>query len=430
MRKQLFLCVFAALLLLLSGCQCQHEWSSGSCEDPVLCEKCGEAQGEPLGHSFGKERVLAEPYQGQAGQKAEVCSICAEAKTEEYPAAELFQGETFTLTPREFHERLAYLGGELSESLTVDFEENDGNVFSLLRYRGEAFCEVWYTDLYGTDPTAGSRADVADIRRLTVVDYLAAEHAPNCTNVILMTADPLLLEEDAKEIEQRLTQRFTWDREMDTAICTHNNLAYGYSMQCNQMVESASVFIRPALHTDEVLSQPECAHEWEKTVDVYGVAGQTCIFCGALEAGAQDWVPLSTCYVLGSGNPGGGQDGEDIARGDWTSFTGVEYPDSLKFWVSGKPGMSEREYIKFRLEEGREILSGILQLSSKSEADSSAFIRIYLDNEQVFESRTLSEEEDSDSFILEVGDAETVLIECITRGGADAHCILAAALCE
>lgn len=51
MKSRLF-CLLLALVLLLSGCACQHEWADADCTSPQICIKCQETTGEPLGHSW------------------------------------------------------------------------------------------------------------------------------------------------------------------------------------------------------------------------------------------------------------------------------------------------------------------------------------------------------------------------------------------
>lgn len=51
MKNRLF-CLLLALVLLLSGCACQHEWVDADCTSPQICTKCQETTGEALGHSW------------------------------------------------------------------------------------------------------------------------------------------------------------------------------------------------------------------------------------------------------------------------------------------------------------------------------------------------------------------------------------------
>ena len=50
--KKRTLAIFLGLLLVfcLSSCACQHEWKEATCTEPKTCTKCGETEGEALGH--------------------------------------------------------------------------------------------------------------------------------------------------------------------------------------------------------------------------------------------------------------------------------------------------------------------------------------------------------------------------------------------
>ena len=61
-----------ALVLLLTGCggkkdkECKHEWSPATCTTPATCSKCGATQGSPNGHT----------YAGQSCTGVDKCIIC------------------------------------------------------------------------------------------------------------------------------------------------------------------------------------------------------------------------------------------------------------------------------------------------------------------------------------------------------------------
>ena len=49
-RKTLFavLCILCAMML--AACQCKHEWTEANCVNARTCSRCGEQEGQPLGH--------------------------------------------------------------------------------------------------------------------------------------------------------------------------------------------------------------------------------------------------------------------------------------------------------------------------------------------------------------------------------------------
>ncbi len=58
--------IFSTLLIVLTGCGHEHEWTEATCTEPMTCAKCGETEGEPLGHKW-KEATCTEPM---------TCSVC------------------------------------------------------------------------------------------------------------------------------------------------------------------------------------------------------------------------------------------------------------------------------------------------------------------------------------------------------------------
>ena len=58
------------LLIFLTSCACDHNFSNATCIKPATCTKCGETKGEALGHSFG-EATCTTP---------ETCSRCSRTR--------------------------------------------------------------------------------------------------------------------------------------------------------------------------------------------------------------------------------------------------------------------------------------------------------------------------------------------------------------
>ena len=53
MKKRILLTMLAAvLLLMLSGCACEHQWVDADCLTPQTCSLCEKTEGEPLGHDW------------------------------------------------------------------------------------------------------------------------------------------------------------------------------------------------------------------------------------------------------------------------------------------------------------------------------------------------------------------------------------------
>ena len=49
-KKLLFLLTVLAVMAVLAGCGCEHEWAEADCVNPKHCTLCEETEGDPLGH--------------------------------------------------------------------------------------------------------------------------------------------------------------------------------------------------------------------------------------------------------------------------------------------------------------------------------------------------------------------------------------------
>ena len=69
MKKACIPALLVVLMLALCACgACKHEWADATCTAPKTCAKCGETEGEPLGHDAGEASYWS----------AAVCSRCGE----------------------------------------------------------------------------------------------------------------------------------------------------------------------------------------------------------------------------------------------------------------------------------------------------------------------------------------------------------------
>ena len=89
MKKLICVCVLCALcLMVLAGCQCEHEFADANCETPKTCTKCGETEGEALGHTWTdadcttpKTCSVCKATEGEALGHTWVDADCVTAKT-------------------------------------------------------------------------------------------------------------------------------------------------------------------------------------------------------------------------------------------------------------------------------------------------------------------------------------------------------------
>lgn len=84
MKKVLGIPLILLMLLVFSACACKHEWSEATCSEPMICAKCGETEGLPLGHQW-------EPA---TCTEAKACRVCGE--TEGEPAGHQWEPATCT----------------------------------------------------------------------------------------------------------------------------------------------------------------------------------------------------------------------------------------------------------------------------------------------------------------------------------------------
>ncbi len=77
MKKRVVLAVAIMMSFLMTGCCMVHDWQEATCTAPRTCAKCGETEGEALGHvSSGVSNY----------QEEEVCEVCGEILTDKIPA--------------------------------------------------------------------------------------------------------------------------------------------------------------------------------------------------------------------------------------------------------------------------------------------------------------------------------------------------------
>lgn len=53
MKRHIYILILGMLcILILTGCQCRHDWLDANCTDAEACSLCGVRQGSPLGHTW------------------------------------------------------------------------------------------------------------------------------------------------------------------------------------------------------------------------------------------------------------------------------------------------------------------------------------------------------------------------------------------
>ena len=76
--------IITCMVLLLTGCGHEHQWTDATCTEPKTCSECGNTEGEPLGHDW-VDATCTEP---------KTCKVCG--ATEGEPLGHVFEDATCT----------------------------------------------------------------------------------------------------------------------------------------------------------------------------------------------------------------------------------------------------------------------------------------------------------------------------------------------
>lgn len=96
-KKLCIILLVLSCLSILTGC-CSHAWSDATCEDPQICSKCEEVQGDPLGHDMAdadcvnprtcircgltEGTALGHTWQEATTELPKTCTVCAATEGE------------------------------------------------------------------------------------------------------------------------------------------------------------------------------------------------------------------------------------------------------------------------------------------------------------------------------------------------------------
>lgn len=132
--KKVFLLVSALLcILLLTGCQCEHEWLDATCLAPKICSKCAVTEGEALGHSWEdatctapkhciacdmtEGNVLEHTWDEASCSVPKTCTLCQDTQGEALP-------HTWDNPNYQDNKICVVCGGTDGKPLTPYFEEH------------------------------------------------------------------------------------------------------------------------------------------------------------------------------------------------------------------------------------------------------------------------------------------------------------------
>lgn len=173
-RKHLVILTLIACTFL-AGCACQHDWRDATCTEPKICAKCGETEGDALGHNWGEWEVSIEATPTSDGLKERTCTLCGEKETDWYSVEALYENGHLLLSPTDFCERLtnklycqkAALKGSSDGEMAASITGVGG--FDSAYEDGEPIAAIFFAD---EDAVMGtSEKDSCTIHVLTVKFY-------------------------------------------------------------------------------------------------------------------------------------------------------------------------------------------------------------------------------------------------------------------
>ncbi len=336
---------------------------------------------------------------------------------------QLYNGNTFTLSIREFTQRLESIAAEICPGMTVHLVTDDWCVTTELRYNGNPFCQLQYycsddylDNPYPENPMTDQMLDDRTIRYVNLLDYVDEPHPENSFLAIAMTFDPTITAAQADELAQFLTEKINAYRDsyLVTAV---NGIGYGYGYLVNQMVNSHSICIRAG-----VADVGLCEHELVYTFNSYGAPVGQCTKCEQqiFTNGTEKY--LTDMKLISHSNDASGK---DIQIGQWKDPDGEIYQKAMKFWVIDRPGFANSEYIEYALDGEYTTLCGTIAPDADSGANAEMQIEIYLDGNCIYTSEKIGYDGFA-PYMLDIRGGSQVRIRCVTDTNDWGYCIVTA----
>ncbi len=213
-RRKYFILLALIVCAFLTGCACKHEWVEATCTEPKTCSKCGETEGEALGHNWGEWEVSVEATPGNIGLKARTCSRCAEEDTEVYEIERMFEDGHLLISPVDFCRNL---GVKLYRySLDVGLKGGDDEMMAIINAldsahkEGDTLAIIAFSD--GTNVLGVSDKDSCNIKAFTVRFITDEEDVIAQTIMgIVRVCDESVDETSAEEIEKEIMSAYQLD---------------------------------------------------------------------------------------------------------------------------------------------------------------------------------------------------------------------------
>lgn len=212
------------MIILLSGCMCQHEWINAdcinpktcrncgktvgetlphtwleaTCEEPITCSYCAQTDGAPLGHQEGDWEFLETDFNSAEQHYGKYCRTCGKLTISESRKMDsLIEGNDFLLNPEQFYAR--YYSVAKQEAL--DFLDHEPEFM------------IWFLDGYEYVDGQSPMDKIA-------IGWSMEQHTLSALTTMAMACDPALSSEDAAALASLLMTDMSLDR---------NGLKYTYN---------------------------------------------------------------------------------------------------------------------------------------------------------------------------------------------------------
>lgn len=229
-KRNLFCaCLLIFVLLLLSGCGCQHEWEEATCRTAKTCIHCGKTSGEPLRHDWQEAtctapktcarcgRTKGEALDHIPGEEVETldvinakyhrekcCTVCGSFLEQEDTDLDSFLTDesTFLFSPNQFLERFSTIVKEYYPNFSYSVEEVISGTMVFLDWGiGEDYSTHLIFHHADTSAYTLSEYDDPGVFCIAFLAYGVLESIPmyledDMLFAIALAADPLFADDD------------------------------------------------------------------------------------------------------------------------------------------------------------------------------------------------------------------------------------------
>ena len=130
MKKLVILTLILAMAVSMVACGCSHQWEEATCTAPKTCGKCGQTEGDAVGHTPGEWIVSAVDTAMLTMTQDLPCDVCGEIiETKTVSTGIAPENSVIHVSPTEWYNCLltnvsAYGAGQTLYSYPVESEDN------------------------------------------------------------------------------------------------------------------------------------------------------------------------------------------------------------------------------------------------------------------------------------------------------------------